>query len=64
MRAAVELAEEIGVKARFVTADIYDAPEALGGSTFDIVYTGVRALRAAGCGALGEGGLSSAPAGQ
>jgi SAM-dependent methyltransferase len=44
VRAAVELAEEIGVKARFVTADIYDAPEALGGSTFDIVYTGVGAL--------------------
>ncbi len=33
-----------GVDARFVTADVYDAPEALGGHTFDIVYTGVGAL--------------------
>ncbi len=30
--------------ARFVTADVYDAPKALGGRTFDIVYTGVGAL--------------------
>ncbi len=44
VRAAVELAREIGVKARFVTADVYDAPAALGGRKFDIVYTGVGAL--------------------
>jgi SAM-dependent methyltransferase len=44
IRAAVALAAEIGVDARFVTADVYDAPEALGGRAFDIVYTGVGAL--------------------
>jgi SAM-dependent methyltransferase len=44
VRAAVALAAEIGVDARFVTADVYDALEALGGRTFDIVYTGVGAL--------------------
>jgi SAM-dependent methyltransferase len=44
VRAAIALAAEIGVDARFVTADVYDAPEALGGHTFDIVYTGVGAL--------------------
>ncbi len=30
--------------ARFVEANVYDAPEALGGETFDIVYTGIGAL--------------------
>jgi SAM-dependent methyltransferase len=44
IRAAIALAAEIGVDAQFVTADVYDAPEALGGRTFDIVYTGVGAL--------------------
>ena len=44
VRAAVALAADIGIDARFVTADVYDAPEALGGRTFDIVYTGVGAL--------------------
>jgi SAM-dependent methyltransferase len=44
VRAATELARDVGIEARFVTADVYDAPEALGGSTFDIVYTGVGAL--------------------
>jgi SAM-dependent methyltransferase len=44
VRAAVALAAEIGVDARFMTADVYDAPEALSGRTFDIVYTGVGAL--------------------
>ena len=43
-RAAIELAREIGVDGRFVTSDVYDAPEALAGRTFDIVYTGVGAL--------------------
>ncbi|AZM92610.1 class I SAM-dependent methyltransferase [Streptomyces sp. W1SF4] len=43
--AAGELAERIGAgTARFVTADVYDAVEALGGQTFDIVYTGFGAL--------------------
>lgn len=44
MRAAAELAREIGVGARFVTSDVYDAPSAVGHRTFDIVYTGVGAL--------------------
>lgn len=34
---------EIG-DARFVVANVYDAPEALGGETFDVVYTGIGAL--------------------
>ena len=42
-KAATDLACRIGVPARFVTADVYDAPTALG-ATFDIVYTGVGAL--------------------
>ncbi|MBF6328355.1 class I SAM-dependent methyltransferase [Nocardia transvalensis] len=42
---AAELATRIGVRdARFVAANVYDAPEALGGQTYDIVYTGVGAL--------------------
>lgn len=44
VRAAEELAREIGVEARFVVSDVYDAVEALGQRTFDIVYTGVGAL--------------------
>jgi SAM-dependent methyltransferase len=44
VKAAVELAREIGVDARFVTADVYDATAALDGRRFDIVYTGVGAL--------------------
>lgn len=41
--AAAELAERIGVKARFVCADVYDAVAALR-QTFDVVYTGHGAL--------------------
>ncbi len=44
VKAAEELAREIGVDARFVTADVYDAPAALDGRGFDIVYSGVGAL--------------------
>ena len=44
IEAAVDLAREIGVEARFVHADVYDAPAAVGGARFDIVYTGVGAL--------------------
>ena len=44
VRAAAELAREIGVDACFVTADVYDAPAAVGQGAFDIVYTGVGAL--------------------
>jgi SAM-dependent methyltransferase len=40
---AGRLAEETGVAARFVAADVYDAPEALG-ETYDIVYSGIGAL--------------------
>ena len=43
MAAARRLADETGLSARFVTADVYDAPAALG-DTYDIVYTGVGAL--------------------
>jgi SAM-dependent methyltransferase len=44
IEAAVALAREIGVEARFVNADVYDAPAAAGREAFDIVYTGVGAL--------------------
>jgi SAM-dependent methyltransferase len=37
------LAAEVALAARFVEADVYDAPAALG-TTYDIVYTGVGAL--------------------
>ncbi|GAA3579254.1 class I SAM-dependent methyltransferase [Nonomuraea rosea] len=40
---ATELAQECGLDARFVAADVYDAPAALGGA-YDIVYTGIGAL--------------------
>lgn len=43
--AAGGIAARIGADtARFVTSDVYDAPTALGGRTFDIVYTGLGAL--------------------
>ncbi len=42
--AAAQLAEDCGLTAEFVCADVYDAPEALSGRTFDIVYTGIGAL--------------------
>jgi len=47
--AAVEVARDLAVRigadtARFVTADVYDAVEALEGRSFDIVYTGFGAL--------------------
>ena len=38
------LAAEIGVDARFVVSDVYQAVDALAGTTYDIVYTGVGAL--------------------
>jgi SAM-dependent methyltransferase len=44
VRAANELARDIGVEAHFVTADVYDAAEAVEHRSFDIVYTGVGAL--------------------
>jgi SAM-dependent methyltransferase len=44
VRAATDIARDIGIDATFVTSDVYDAPETVGHRTFDIVYTGVGAL--------------------
>lgn len=41
---ARRLAGAVGVDAEFVCADVYDAPRALAGRTFDLVYTGLGAL--------------------
>lgn len=41
---AQQLAEDCGLSAEFVCADVYDAPAALGHDRFDIVYTGIGAL--------------------
>lgn len=41
LAAELELSEE---RARFVAADVYDAPVAVGGARFDVVYTGLGAL--------------------
>jgi SAM-dependent methyltransferase len=42
--AARSLAMEAGIDAAFVAASLYDAPDALGGRRFDVVYTGIGAL--------------------
>jgi SAM-dependent methyltransferase len=42
--AARELAARAGLEATFLHADVYDAVEAVGGRTFDIVYTGQGAI--------------------
>jgi SAM-dependent methyltransferase len=44
VEAARRLAAQAGLEATFVCADVYDAVEALGGRTFDVVYTGLGAL--------------------
>ena len=45
MAAAADLAKRIGVTdARWITSNVYDAAEALGGEQFDVVYTGTGAL--------------------
>lgn len=45
VQTARDLAAQIGAAtARFVTADVYDAAQAVGGQVFDIVYTGYGAL--------------------
>jgi SAM-dependent methyltransferase len=44
VEAARGLAAEIGVEADFVCADVYEAPAALGGRSFDIVYVNVGAI--------------------
>jgi SAM-dependent methyltransferase len=41
---ARQLALDCEIDAEFVCADVYDAVDALGGRTFDIVYTGIGAL--------------------
>jgi len=41
---ARQLAETTGCDVAFVESDVYDAAVALGGGTFDLVYTGVGAL--------------------
>jgi SAM-dependent methyltransferase len=38
------LAAECGLDAEFVVSDVYDAPNELGGRTFDVVYTGFGAI--------------------
>jgi SAM-dependent methyltransferase len=42
--AARALAEQAGLDAEFVCAPVYDAVEAVGGRTFDVVYTGLGAI--------------------
>jgi SAM-dependent methyltransferase len=42
--AARRFAAELGVEATFVEANVYDAPRALAGRRFDLVYTGIGAL--------------------
>ena len=44
--AARELAARTGIEAEFVHANVYDAVEALGGRRFDVVYTGLGAIKA------------------
>jgi SAM-dependent methyltransferase len=44
VEAATALAAQLSLPARFVAADVYDAPEMLGGATFDVVYVSVGAL--------------------
>jgi SAM-dependent methyltransferase len=44
IEAARRLAKECELDAEFVVADVYDSLGALGGRTFDIVYTGIGAL--------------------
>ena len=41
---ARDLAASCGLTAEFVCADVYDAPAALSGRRFDVVYTGIGAL--------------------
>jgi SAM-dependent methyltransferase len=44
IEAARSLAEQAGLEAEFIQANIYDAVAALGGRRFDVVYTGLGAL--------------------
>jgi SAM-dependent methyltransferase len=44
IEAARRLSEESGVPGRFVQSNVYDAPAALDGERFEVVYTGIGAL--------------------
>lgn len=44
LTAAAELAQRLGIEAEWVESDVYDAVSAVGGRTFDVVYTGIGAL--------------------
>jgi SAM-dependent methyltransferase len=44
VQAAQALADDLGLDARFVASDVYEASAALGGERFDVVYTGLGAL--------------------
>lgn len=44
LAAARGLAERAGADVEYVQADVYSAPQALGGRTFDLVYTGIGAI--------------------
>lgn len=44
VRAAHDLAKRARLNAEFLQADVYDAIDAIGGRTFDIVYTGIGAI--------------------
>ncbi len=44
VEAATSIAQETGIDAKFVQADVYDAVDALGGERFDVVYTGLGAI--------------------
>ncbi len=44
LAAARTLADAAGAAVTYVQSDVYEAPAALGGATFDLVYTGVGAL--------------------
>lgn len=41
---AADLAARAGASVEYVESDVYNAPAALGGRTFDLVYTGIGAL--------------------
>ena len=44
LREARSLAARAGAEIHYIESDVYDAPRALGGRTFELVYTGVGAL--------------------
>ena len=44
IQAARKLAADAGIDARFVEANLYDAPTSLAGEQFDVVFTGIGAL--------------------